>query len=54
MYVHAEKKVTDDLIEELVYDFSNLFVAGTDTSSNSTTMLLYFCSKYPEVMKKVQ
>lgn len=37
-----------------MYDFSSLYIAGTDTTSHSAMMVLYYLIMYPEVLKKLE
>ena len=36
-----------------MYDFSSLYVAGTDTTSHSAMMVLYYLIMYPSVKAKL-
>jgi len=37
-----------------VDEFKTFFMAGTDTTANNTTILIYQLAKYPEVQEKVR
>lgn len=39
---------------DLIDEFTTFFMAGTDTTSNNTTILIYLLAKYPEVQEKVR
>ena len=47
-------EVTPEFITELVDDFSLLYIAGTDTSSIETFMLLYYCFSNPKCLEKLR
>ena len=48
-----EKERTPEFLESIVSDFSTLFMAGTDTTSHSAMMLIYFIIMHPEVRMKL-
>ena len=37
-----------------MYDFSSLYIAGTDTTSHSAMMVMYYIIMYPEVRAKLE
>lgn len=40
--------------KELIDEFKTFFMAGTDTTANNTTILIYQLAKHPDVMRKVK
>ena len=55
MYKSVEKEsINDKFIEEINEDFSTLFLAGTETTTYSEMMLLYYIMLNPRVMKKLE
>ena len=55
MYKAIEKQdlAEDELLKDLFDEFSLLFAAGTDTTSNSSIMMLYYCSKNLAAMNRL-
>ena len=45
----SEEERTPEFIQNLIQDFSTLFIAGTDTTSHSAMMLLYLIMMHPSV-----
>ena len=41
-------------IQDLIDEFKNFFFAGTDTTSNSTTIFIYLLSKHTDIQQKVR
>lgn len=41
-------------IQDLIDEFKNFFFAGTDTTSNNTTILTYLLSKHTDIQQKVR
>ncbi len=41
-------------IQDLIDEFKNFFFAGTDTTSNNTTVLIYLLSKYTNIQQKLR
>lgn len=41
-------------IKDLINEFETFFFAGTDTSSNSATILIYELSRYKDVQQKIR
>ena len=40
--------------EEIFEEFSVFFIAGTDTTSNFTQMMIYSIATHPEIERKVR
>ena len=40
--------------QELIDQFKTFFMAGTDTTANNTTILIYQLAKHPKVLEKVR
>ena len=49
----TKEERTPEFITKVVYDFSSLYVAGTDTTSHSAMMILYYLIMYPNVRAKL-
>ena len=56
MYLAAkeEERDTEEFKSNLVNDFSSIFLPGTDVTSHSALMMVYFSLMFPEVGEKVQ
>lgn len=40
-------QISDGFVEDLIDDFGNLYVAGTDTTSHNSQVALYYITKHP-------
>ena len=40
--------------KELIDEFKTFFMAGTDTTANNTTILIYQLAKHPDVLRRVK
>ena len=49
-----EERDSEEFKSGLIQDFSSIFLAGTDTTSHSALMMVYFCLMFPEVGAKVR
>ena len=49
--INSEEQYTED---EIVKEFSNFFMAGTDTTSNYVQGMIYLIAQHPEVERKVR
>ena len=46
-------EVSDELLNDLLEDFALLFTAGTDTTSNSSLMMIHYCIQNTSILEKV-